>query len=64
VTRPPHTARISAQHVRDVVRAALPGFQVRSVVVLGEGLDNIAYEVNGELVVRFSKEPDPRRPGL
>ena len=26
---------------------------------LSEGLDNIAYEVNGELIVRFSKEADP-----
>jgi aminoglycoside phosphotransferase (APT) family kinase protein len=31
------------------------------VVQLGEGLDNLAYEVNGELVVRFGKEPDLAR---
>ncbi len=37
------------------------GFQVRSVVLIGEGVDNLAYEVNGELIVRFSKEPDPTR---
>ncbi len=30
-----------------------------SVVPLGEGQDNVAFEVNGELVVRFGKEPDP-----
>jgi aminoglycoside phosphotransferase (APT) family kinase protein len=47
--------------VRDAVRAGVPGLQVRSVVLFGEGTDNLAYEVNGELVVRFSKEPDPAR---
>ena len=50
-----------ARHVQDVVCAGVPGLQVRSVVLMGEGTDNLAYEVNGELVVRFSKEPDPTR---
>jgi Phosphotransferase enzyme family len=31
----------------------------REVVLLGEGQDNVAYEVDGELVVRFAKVPDP-----
>lgn len=44
--------------VRSVVVAHMPDYQVDSVVRLGEGLDNLAYEVNGELIVRFSKEPD------
>src|SRR3954454_15780839 len=47
--------------VRELVSARLPGYRVTSVVLLGEGLDNVAYEVNGELIVRFSKEPDPAR---
>ncbi|MER5396842.1 phosphotransferase [Streptomyces sp. NPDC002599] len=47
--------------VRGVVVTHMPEYQVESVVRLGEGLDNLAYEVNGELVVRFSKEPDPAR---
>ncbi|MGY4907134.1 phosphotransferase family protein [Streptomyces sp. 900116325] len=47
--------------VRSVVIAHMSGYQVDSVVQLGEGLDNLAYEVNGELVVRFSKEPDLAR---
>jgi aminoglycoside phosphotransferase (APT) family kinase protein len=51
----------TADGVRDVVRAIVPGLQVRSVAFIGEGADNLAYEVNGELVVRFSKEPDPTR---
>ncbi|MFE2585775.1 phosphotransferase family protein [Streptomyces sp. NPDC059378] len=47
--------------VRGVVVAHMPDWRVESVVPLGEGLDNVAYEVNGELIVRFSKEPDPVR---
>lgn len=39
----------------------LPGYEVRSVTVLGEGLDNAAHEVNGELIVRTSKEADPAK---
>src|SRR5262249_7592930 len=35
--------------------------QVSSVALIGEGVDHLAYEVNGELVVRFSKEDDPTR---
>jgi aminoglycoside phosphotransferase (APT) family kinase protein len=52
---------VAAQEVTDAVRAGMRSFQVRSVVLLGEGADNLAYEVNGELVVRFSKESDPTR---
>jgi aminoglycoside phosphotransferase (APT) family kinase protein len=44
-----------------VLLAHLPGYRVDSVVVLGEGQENVAYEVNGDLIVRFSKEPDPAR---
>jgi aminoglycoside phosphotransferase (APT) family kinase protein len=45
--------------VRRMVAARLPHYQVDSVVQVGEGLDNLAYEVNGELILRYSKEPDP-----
>ena len=47
--------------VRTVVTAHLPRYRVDSVALLGEGQENVAYEVNGELIVRFSKEPDPAR---
>ena len=40
-------------HVRDVVRVGVPGLQVHSVALIGEGTDNLAYEVNGELVVQL-----------
>jgi aminoglycoside phosphotransferase (APT) family kinase protein len=42
-----------------MVAAHLPGCRVDSVVPVGEGLDHLAVEVNGELIVRWSKEPDP-----
>ncbi|TXL91452.1 aminoglycoside phosphotransferase family protein [Streptomyces sp. IB2014 016-6] len=47
--------------MRGVVAAQLPGYRGGSVVLLGEGEDNVAHEVGGELIVRFSKEPDPVR---
>jgi aminoglycoside phosphotransferase (APT) family kinase protein len=45
--------------VRRVVAAHRPGYQVDSVVLIGAGLDHLAYEVNGELIVRGRTEPDP-----
>lgn len=39
----------------------LPGYRIDSVALLGEGEDNVAYEVNGELIVRFGKESDLER---
>jgi aminoglycoside phosphotransferase (APT) family kinase protein len=44
--------------VRRMVAAHLPGNRVDSVVPVGEGTDHLAFEVNGELIVRWSKEPD------
>lgn len=47
----------------DEIRASLtrllPGYEVRSIARLGDGSDNVAYEVNGELIVRASKQTDP-----
>ncbi|WP_149258902.1 phosphotransferase [Actinomadura sp. K4S16] len=37
----------------------MPGYRVDSVVLLGEGEDNVAFQVNDELIVRFGKESDP-----
>ena len=45
--------------IRASLARRLPGYEVRSVARVGEGLDNAAYEVNGELSVRKSKEADP-----
>jgi len=49
------------QQVAELVRVGVPGLQVSSVALIGEGGDHLAYEVNGELVVCFSKEDDPTR---
>ena len=49
--------------IRTLLVRHLPDYEVRSVAGLGEGLDNAAYEVNGELIVRRSKEADPKRRG-
>jgi aminoglycoside phosphotransferase (APT) family kinase protein len=38
-----------ARELADAVRAGVRGLQVRSAVLIGEGVDNLAYEVNGEL---------------
>lgn len=45
--------------VHGALAAHLPGYRVDSVVLLGAGLDNVAYEVNGELMVRFDNDGDP-----
>jgi len=37
----------------------LDGYQAQTVVILGEGQENVAYEVNSEIVVRISKQADP-----
>ncbi|BCY10825.1 phosphotransferase family protein [Actinoplanes sp. L3-i22] len=47
--------------VRGALATALPGYVVESVSLLGEGLDNTAFEINNELIVRFSRSPDPER---
>jgi aminoglycoside phosphotransferase (APT) family kinase protein len=54
-------SRHRAADVHSVVIAHMPGYEVDSVEPVGEGQDNVAYEVNGELIVRFSKQPDPAR---
>ena len=45
--------------IRALLARHLPGYEVQSLARLGEGLDNAVYEVNGELIVRASKEADP-----
>jgi aminoglycoside phosphotransferase (APT) family kinase protein len=52
---------LRATEVSGIVVAYLPGYRVDSIVPAGEGQDHRAYEVNGELIVRFSRHPDPVR---
>lgn len=44
--------------VRHILARLVPHAGQRSVVLLGEGADHIAHEVDGELIVRQSKDPD------
>ena len=44
--------------VARMVAAHLPQARVDSVVQLGQGTDHLAYEVDGELIVRCSKQRD------
>ncbi|GAA4059697.1 phosphotransferase family protein [Nonomuraea soli] len=49
----------SDDRVREAVAARLPHHRAGSITRLGEGEDNVAFELDGELIVRFSKDPDP-----
>lgn len=51
-------AGVTTDEIRALLTRNLPGYEVETIARLGEGLDNVAYEVNGELVVRGSKEAD------
>ena len=51
----------TVDEVRALVAAASPERGADEIVKLGEGRDNVAYEVGGRLVVRFAKAPDPAR---
>jgi aminoglycoside phosphotransferase (APT) family kinase protein len=51
--------RHDVEAVRAAVRTGLPGQPARSVTPLGEGLDHICYDIDGELIVRAAKRPDP-----
>ncbi|WNV88753.1 aminoglycoside phosphotransferase family protein [Umezawaea sp. Da 62-37] len=47
------------ERVVEVLASWSPSYRVDRVALLGAGQDNVAWEVNGELVVRFAKAPDP-----
>jgi aminoglycoside phosphotransferase (APT) family kinase protein len=42
--------------VRAVLAEQLPDLRVQTIDFLGEGQENVAYEVNGTLIVRFAKD--------
>ena len=52
-------AGANADVARDLVSLHLPAFTVADVVPCGEGQDNVAFDVDGELIVRFRKASDP-----
>ncbi|MEV1172161.1 aminoglycoside phosphotransferase family protein [Nonomuraea sp. NPDC049784] len=45
--------------IRTLLSRHLPDYQVRSIRQLGQGLDNLVYEVNDELLVRRNKATTP-----
>lgn len=47
------------EDVRRVLSTHRPDYPIDTIALLGSGTDNLAYEVNGELIVRFAREPDP-----
>src|ERR1700712_1576297 len=47
--------------VRDMLARHLPDLVVDTVGFRGEGLENVAYDVNSEFILRVSKEADPAR---
>ena len=47
--------------IRDLLAEHLPDVVVDSVGFRGEGLENVAYDVNSEFILRISKEDDPVR---
>ncbi|XVQ07874.1 phosphotransferase family protein [Spirillospora sp. CA-255316] len=46
--------------IRAALARHLPHREFGSIAPLGEGLDNLAYEADEELIIRISREPDPR----
>jgi aminoglycoside phosphotransferase (APT) family kinase protein len=49
---------VTRPDVHEIIATALPGYRITSTRPLGAGLDNEAFEVNGDLVVRFRRR-DP-----
>jgi len=54
----PVPAGVNVDVVRDLVSLHLPEFTIADVVACGEGQDNVAFDVGGELIVRFRKAAD------
>ena len=47
------------REIIEAIRRADPGYTVRSIATSGEGEDHVAYEINGELIVRRRKSTAP-----
>jgi aminoglycoside phosphotransferase (APT) family kinase protein len=62
-SHPPDRQTHVSNEIRAVLTRHLPGYEIRSLAKLGGGLDNVVYEVNGELVVRLSRQADPATRG-
>lgn len=53
--------RVVDDDIARLVAHMRPGRPPRAVTLAGAGVDNVAYDVDGELVVRFLREPEPGR---
>jgi aminoglycoside phosphotransferase (APT) family kinase protein len=49
---------VEEKEVRALLFEHLPAYQVETVALMGKGTDNVAYLVNDDLVLRFSRDPD------
>jgi aminoglycoside phosphotransferase (APT) family kinase protein len=61
VTRVDARASDNVATIRDLLTEHLPDLVVDSIGFRGEGLENVAYDVNSEFILRISKEDDPDR---
>ena len=50
-----------SEGIREAVSTLLPGYSIDTIEQLGSGTDHVAYEINGELIVRFTEEVDLER---
>jgi hypothetical protein len=55
----PAVSRDRLHEISGLVTRARPGRPPKTVTLAGEGLDNVAYDVDAELIVRLHKQPDP-----
>jgi aminoglycoside phosphotransferase (APT) family kinase protein len=55
----PRALEDHAALIRRLIDDHLPGRRVRTITPLGAGLENAAFDVDGDLVVRFRADPDP-----
>jgi aminoglycoside phosphotransferase (APT) family kinase protein len=51
---------MTIEQIRALVAAHLPGYEIRAISRLGAGLDNVAYGVNDEIVIRLRQMDDRR----
>jgi aminoglycoside phosphotransferase (APT) family kinase protein len=57
-SQPAADRREPVEAVHELLARHLPARDVRAITRLGEGLDHVAWDVDGELVIRQGKEPD------
>lgn len=46
------------QRIRELLARHMPDYPIQNVSAMGEGLDHVAFDVNGELIVRVGREEE------